>query len=200
MEVILREDVDKIGARGALVKVADGFARNYLLPRKLAVAATASNKKIVEQEREAYVRREAKAKSESRRIGQAPHWRHADVPPQGRRKRSSVRFCHRQGYRGRSGSPALPYRTPQGSAWKNQLRPSANTWSPFACTATCPLKSKLSSNPSKPLFLDPDKLNEAAPAEVLAEAARGHLGLDHRFLHAILDRPAEISAGRCRVW
>ena len=65
MEVILREDVDKVGARGAFVKVADGFARNFLLPRKLAVAATASNKKIVEQERDAYVRREAKAKSES---------------------------------------------------------------------------------------------------------------------------------------
>jgi large subunit ribosomal protein L9 len=65
MEVILREDVDKVGARGALVKVTDGYARNYLLPKKLAVAATASNKKIVEQEREAYVRREAKAKSES---------------------------------------------------------------------------------------------------------------------------------------
>jgi len=65
MEVILREDVDKVGARGALVKVAAGYARNYLLPKKLAVAATASNKKIVEQEREAYLRREAKAKSES---------------------------------------------------------------------------------------------------------------------------------------
>ena len=65
MEVILREDVDKVGARGALVKVADGYARNYLLPNKLAVAATASNKKIVEQERDSYLRREAKAKSES---------------------------------------------------------------------------------------------------------------------------------------
>ena len=68
MEVILSEDVDKIGVRGALIKVADGFARNYLLPRKLAVAATSSNKKIVEQEREAYVRREAKAKSESEEL------------------------------------------------------------------------------------------------------------------------------------
>jgi len=68
MEVILREDVDKIGTRGALVKVTDGFARNYLLPRKLAVAATASNKKIVDQEREAFVRREAKAKSESEEL------------------------------------------------------------------------------------------------------------------------------------
>jgi large subunit ribosomal protein L9 len=65
MEVILREDVDKLGARGALIKVAAGYARNYLLPRKLAAAATASNKKIVEHEREAYVRREAKAQSES---------------------------------------------------------------------------------------------------------------------------------------
>jgi large subunit ribosomal protein L9 len=65
MEVILREDVDKIGARGALVKVADGYARNFLLPKKLAVLATASNKKIVEQERESYLRREAKAESES---------------------------------------------------------------------------------------------------------------------------------------
>ena len=65
MEVILRSDVDKVGTRGALVKVAAGYARNYLLPRKLAVAASASNKKIVEQEREAFVRREAKAQSES---------------------------------------------------------------------------------------------------------------------------------------
>jgi large subunit ribosomal protein L9 len=65
MEIILREDVDKVGARGAVVKVADGYARNYLLPKRLAVRATDSNKKIVEQEREAYVRREAKDVSES---------------------------------------------------------------------------------------------------------------------------------------
>ena len=65
MEVILREDVEKIGARGTVVKVADGYARNFLLPKRLAVRATDSNKKIVEQEREAYVRREAKDVSES---------------------------------------------------------------------------------------------------------------------------------------
>ena len=41
------------------------------------------------------------------------------------------------------------------------------------------------------MFLDPDKLNEATPAEVLEAAARGQLGLDHRFLHALLDRPQE---------
>ena len=41
------------------------------------------------------------------------------------------------------------------------------------------------------MFLDPDKLRDVSPAEILAEAARAHLGLDHRFLHAIVDRPAE---------
>jgi large subunit ribosomal protein L9 len=65
MEVILREDVVNLGSRGALVKVADGYARNFLLPKRLAVAATASNKKIVEQERDAHVRREAKAQGEA---------------------------------------------------------------------------------------------------------------------------------------
>ena len=65
MEVILREDVDKVGARGSLVNVANGYARNYLLPKRLAVAATEANRKIVEQEREAYLRREAKVKEDA---------------------------------------------------------------------------------------------------------------------------------------
>jgi large subunit ribosomal protein L9 len=63
MEVILREDVEKLGVRGQVVKVAGGYARNFLLPRKLAVAATEANKKIVEQERQAHLRREAKEKA-----------------------------------------------------------------------------------------------------------------------------------------
>jgi large subunit ribosomal protein L9 len=60
MEVILREDIDKLGARGQMVKVTSGYARNFLLPKRLAVAATDSNRKIVEQERQAHLRREAK--------------------------------------------------------------------------------------------------------------------------------------------
>jgi large subunit ribosomal protein L9 len=60
MEVILREDIDKLGARGQIVKVAAGYARNYLLPKKLAMPASEANKKVVEQERLAHVRREAK--------------------------------------------------------------------------------------------------------------------------------------------
>jgi large subunit ribosomal protein L9 len=65
MDVILREDVEKLGTRGQLVKVAPGYARNFLLPKKMAVVATESNKKIVEQERQAYLRREAKVVSEA---------------------------------------------------------------------------------------------------------------------------------------
>ena len=69
MEVILREDVEKLGARGQMVKVAPGYARNYLLPRKLAVAATESNKKIVEQKRQAHLRRDAKEVADATDLG-----------------------------------------------------------------------------------------------------------------------------------
>lgn len=65
MEVILREDIEKLGGRGQVVKVAAGYARNYLLPKRLAVEATAANKKIVEQERQAHLRREAKEVSDA---------------------------------------------------------------------------------------------------------------------------------------
>ena len=60
MEIILREDVEKLGQRGQVVRVTAGYARNFLLPRKLAVEATESNKGIVEQERQEHLRKEAK--------------------------------------------------------------------------------------------------------------------------------------------
>ena len=69
MELILREDIEKLGHRGELVKVTSGYARNFLLPRKLAVAATESNKKIVEQERQAHLRREAKEHAGAAELG-----------------------------------------------------------------------------------------------------------------------------------
>jgi large subunit ribosomal protein L9 len=58
-QVLLREDIDNLGARGEIVRVRAGYARNYLLPRKLAVQATASNVKQIEQERAALMRKEA---------------------------------------------------------------------------------------------------------------------------------------------
>ncbi|HEX3745461.1 MAG TPA: 50S ribosomal protein L9 [Bryobacteraceae bacterium] len=65
MEVILREDISNLGTRGQVVKVASGYARNFLIPKKLAVTATESNKKIVEQERQAHLRKEAKLQGEA---------------------------------------------------------------------------------------------------------------------------------------
>jgi len=68
MEVILREHVDNLGKRGEIVKVADGFARNYLLPRKLALPATDGNRKHVERERKIMESREAEEKSSAEAI------------------------------------------------------------------------------------------------------------------------------------
>jgi large subunit ribosomal protein L9 len=69
MEVILREDIEKLGNRGQVVNVAPGYARNFLLPKRLAVAATSANKKIVEQERQAHLKREAKVLGDAQELG-----------------------------------------------------------------------------------------------------------------------------------
>jgi len=72
-KVLLREDVDDLGARGEIVRVRAGYARNYLLPRNLAVEATAGNVKGIESERAALLKKEAKerasAESQSQKIG-----------------------------------------------------------------------------------------------------------------------------------
>ena len=68
MEVILREHVDHLGKRGEIVKVADGYARNYLLPRKLALPATDGNKQHVERERKIMEVREAEEKAQAEAI------------------------------------------------------------------------------------------------------------------------------------
>jgi large subunit ribosomal protein L9 len=63
MEVILRDHVENLGRRGDVVKVADGYARNYLLPRKLALPATDANKKVVERQRKIVDAREAEERT-----------------------------------------------------------------------------------------------------------------------------------------
>jgi large subunit ribosomal protein L9 len=65
MEVILKEDVPKLGHRGDVIKVAEGYGRNYLLPRKLAIEATQSNKAVVEQMKQSSIRRSAVEKADS---------------------------------------------------------------------------------------------------------------------------------------
>ena len=68
MEVILREHVDNLGKRGEIVKVADGYARNYLLPRKLALPATDGNRKHVERERKIVETREGEERAQAEAI------------------------------------------------------------------------------------------------------------------------------------
>ncbi len=63
MEVILKEDVANLGNRGDVVKVADGYGRNFLLPRKLALQATLANKAVIEQMKSASARRTASEKA-----------------------------------------------------------------------------------------------------------------------------------------
>jgi large subunit ribosomal protein L9 len=70
MEVILKEDVAKLGSRGDVVKVAEGYGRNYLLPRKLAIKANRANKTVIEQMKAAALRRSAREKSEAEALSQ----------------------------------------------------------------------------------------------------------------------------------
>jgi large subunit ribosomal protein L9 len=65
MEVILKEDVAKLGHRGEVIKVAEGYGRNYLLPRKLAIEATKANKAVIEQMKASAVRRTAVEKADA---------------------------------------------------------------------------------------------------------------------------------------
>ena len=68
MEIILREDVDKLGQAGQVVQVKVGYARNYLLPRKLAYMSTPGNLKIIEQERSKALRKNTKLKEEAEQL------------------------------------------------------------------------------------------------------------------------------------
>jgi hypothetical protein len=91
MDIILREHIDNLGRRGEIVKVADGYARNFLLPRKLALIATEGNKKQVERER---VSSGARAR---KKVAEAVAARLANIEiviAQSGRDRSSMRLGH----------------------------------------------------------------------------------------------------------
>ncbi len=68
MEVILKEDVPKLGARGDVVKVAEGYGRNFLLPRKLAIEATKANRSVIEQMKQAAARRAEREKADAQAL------------------------------------------------------------------------------------------------------------------------------------
>lgn len=68
MELILREDVPHLGRRGDVVQVRNGYGRNYLLPQKLAMPLTEGNRKVVEQQKAAGLRRETREKSDAEQL------------------------------------------------------------------------------------------------------------------------------------
>ena len=68
MQVILRETIENLGRAGQVVKVANGYARNYLLPRKLAYLATPGNLKVIEYERQALLKKEASQKEDAEKL------------------------------------------------------------------------------------------------------------------------------------
>jgi large subunit ribosomal protein L9 len=68
MEVILREDIDHLGHRGDVIKVADGYGRNFLLPKKLAMEATPANKSVIDQMKQSAVRRSAREKTDAEQL------------------------------------------------------------------------------------------------------------------------------------
>jgi len=70
VELMLREDVEKLGHRGEVIKVAEGYGRNYLLPRGLAVPVTEANKALIARERKTHDARVAKEKAESEAIAE----------------------------------------------------------------------------------------------------------------------------------
>jgi large subunit ribosomal protein L9 len=71
MEVILRQTIDNLGRAGQIVKVANGYARNYLLPKKLAYPATPGNMKVIESERQSLLRKDAKQQEDAQQLQKA---------------------------------------------------------------------------------------------------------------------------------
>ena len=70
MEVILKEDITKLGSRGEVVKVAEGYGRNYLIPKKLAIEATPANRAVIDQMKASAVRRSAREKGDAQALAQ----------------------------------------------------------------------------------------------------------------------------------
>jgi large subunit ribosomal protein L9 len=70
MQIILQQDIEKLGTRGEVVEVAEGYARNFLLPRKLALEASANNMRRLEKMRTAFAIQVASEKGEAQKVAE----------------------------------------------------------------------------------------------------------------------------------
>ena len=127
MQIILQEDVEKLGTRGQLVEVAEGYARNFLLPRKLGLEANAGNMKRLEKMRAAFAKKEATEKEAAFTSGRAARQRFRRTVSQGRRKRSALRFGHFGGYFRSACRQGLHHRQEQNCAGRSRSRLWVNT-------------------------------------------------------------------------
>ena len=138
MEVILREHVDNLGQRGDVVKVAAGYARNFLLPRKLALLVTAGNRKQIERERVKFEAREL----EEQRVAEAVAGRMADLEivhrAQGRRDRSRCTDRSRRPTSRKRWPPGASRSSVADCSCPNRSRRSATSTSRSSCTARSP--------------------------------------------------------------
>ena len=196
MEVILREEIEKLGRRGDVVKVAAGYARNYLLPKRLAVAANESNKKIVEQEKQAYLRRESKE------IGDAN-----DLA----KMMGSVEVTIAQ----KAGENDQLFGSVTAQDIVAALERAGYTIDRKKVNLAEPIKAlgdyKVTVRLHREVSVEPAGARDqgrivsavrtdlgpgASPYELLEAAARGRIGVDRRFLHSIVDRgaPTETAA------
>ena len=147
MEVILREHVETSARRGEIVKVADGYARNYLLPRKLALLATDGNKKQIERERAKFERKEA----EEQKVAEALAERLANVEVVIARRVGETDALYgsvttadiAEALRGEG----LRDRSPQAAAGRADQDSSASSTCRSSCTATSTRTSRSRSSP-----------------------------------------------------
>ena len=116
MEVILKEDVAKLGSRGDVVKVAEGYGRNYLLPRKLAIQANEGNKAVIVQMKAASVRRSAKEKTQAEELAKQFEGVSVVVPAAHGRARSALWLGHVERHRRRADQEGLQRGSPQDPA------------------------------------------------------------------------------------
>ena len=133
MEIILRDHVEHLGSRGQIVKVADGYARNYLLPRKLALVATEANKKRVERERKIAEAREAEDRAASEAIASRLAALDLDLHPPGGRHRAAVRLGDQPGHRRRAEGQGL-----RASIGARSCSPTpSRRWASSPCRSSC---------------------------------------------------------------
>ena len=142
MEVILKEDVVNLGSRGDVVKVADGYGRNYLLPRKLAMQATETNKAVIEQMKASAARRSATEKVQAEELVAKLEPVVLSFTRKAGAGGPSLRLRHLVGYRRRTGRAGLRDRPPQDRAATSRSRAWANSRCPSSCIAKSRRRSR----------------------------------------------------------